>query len=56
MNLPSEPFDEMEAIEYLNGIDGGYIGLDKPKLKKTVEFEDKPDQDNWAGDPEQAWA
>lgn len=52
-----EPVEFPEDLEFLNMIDKGYIGYSRPQIViAPFEREEQPDQDNWAGSPEQAWA
>lgn len=45
---------ERENREFLNQVDQGYIGLNKPQVERIEDPRDQEYvdmQDNWAGDP-----
>lgn len=61
-----EPYEPtIEEDKWLTEAEAGFVGLSKPQVVRAemtaierlqVIQGDWPDRDNWAGDPEQAWA
>lgn len=55
--IPNEYEPEESDTQFLNELDQGYIGLERPKIVREVFYrEEYPDHDNDPADPEQAWA